>query len=298
MADSSFTTGANLPWVGYGTDFGTSAWHPEGGLSARPAALRRLDDAFARLAHDQLRLVRVFIGCDGRSGIRFDQRRLPVGLDDLFFSDVDALLASARQHGIRLMPVLFDFHLSRRRRIVSGVQLGGRAHLIDTRAGRAALADAVVRPLARRYGGDDTIAAWDLMNEPEWCLPRWVPRRRRRYGALQDLLSRLAACVREEARQPITVGLAGTRRLDLVRRLHLDFYQVHWYEKFGWPSLERPVAALGLDRPVLLGEFSGRSRHAREIVQMARHAGYSGALFWSVLAEDPESGYPSPDCRH
>ena len=31
-ADGRFLVGANLPWIDYGTDFGTSAWHPSGGL--------------------------------------------------------------------------------------------------------------------------------------------------------------------------------------------------------------------------------------------------------------------------
>ena len=45
-----FVVGANLPWIGYGTDVGSSAWYPQGGLSAQPAALDLLEETFAMLS--------------------------------------------------------------------------------------------------------------------------------------------------------------------------------------------------------------------------------------------------------
>jgi hypothetical protein len=91
----------------------------------------------------------------------------------------------------------------------------------------------------------------------------------------------------------VTVGLARAAGLDLTRGLGLDFYQVHWYERFGWNALADPVDALELDRPVLLGEFPGRATNSTPgaIVAAARGAGYCGALVWSVLSEDDASGY-------
>jgi hypothetical protein len=78
-----------------------------------------------------------------------------------------------------------------------------------------------------------------------------------------------------------------------VRSLGLDFYQIHWYERFGWAALARPVSELGLlNRPVILGEFPGRSARIADILDTARIAGYEGALVWSVLAEDGQSAYP------
>jgi hypothetical protein len=284
-----FFIGANLPWVGYGTDFGASSWFASGGLSAQPAALARLDRTLHALEGDGISIVRLFVLCDGRSGIRFDEAALPIGPDSSLFADMDALIAAARRHNTRVMPVLLDFHLCNPPRIVDGVQLGGRGHLITTPQGRAALIDHVLHPLVDRYCDDETIAAWDVVNEPEWCLepPRSAP-----FEAVQTFLRMAVRCVQATARQPVTVGSAGTWRLDLVRPLGLDFYQVHWYERFGWTVLDRPVVALGLDRPVILGEFSGRSRVA-SVLDTARRAGYRGALVWSVLADDDQSGYPS-----
>jgi hypothetical protein len=114
------------------------------------------------------------------------------------------------------------------------------------------------------------------------------------FEEVQDLLGQAVRCVQRSARQPVTIGCAGTARLDLVLPLGLDFYQIHWYERFGWAALERPVADLGMgDRPVVLGEFPGRSPMVVHVLDAARRAGYAGALVWSVLADDEQSAYPA-----
>jgi hypothetical protein len=48
------------------------------------------------------------------------------------------------------------------------------------------------------------------------------------------------------------------------------------------------VGNLGLDRPLILGEFPtrGSRRMPVEIVGVARQHGYAGALAWSVLSAD------------
>lgn len=295
IGSGRFLAGANLPWVGYGTDIGASAWFPQGGLSARPSALDLLDRTFATLDRDGVSVVRTFLLCDARSGVRFDDNGVPIGLDEAVLPDIDALIASARRHHIRLMPVLFDFHLCHARRIVDGVTLGGRSRLITDPDARSALLDLVVRPIVERYREDEAVIAWDVMNEPEWCLQtgRWR-RKGLPFGVLQAFLGETVRCVREAARQPVTIGCAGTMRLDLVRPLGLDFYQVHWYERFGRAALERPVADLDLgDRPVLLGEFPGRNESPVDVLDAARRAGYAGAFVWSVLGQDEQSAYPT-----
>lgn len=292
-----FVVGANLPWVGYGIDFGASEWQPEGGLSAHPAALERLDRTLADLSRDGIAVVRLFMLCDARSGVRFDADGVPAGLDDVLFADVDVMLATARRHQIRVMPTLLDFHLCRRAKVVAGVQLGGRMQLVIDPIARAMLLDRVLRPILERYGDEETIIAWDVINEPEWCLGSGlVPQRTAvPFHVLQQFLGDAVQCMQRFARQPVTVGCAGTWRLDLVTPLGLDFYQVHWYERFGWAALEHPVADLGLgDRPVILGEFSGRSADVENVLHAAQRAGYEGALVWSVLATDRQSGY-SPE---
>ena len=290
-----FIVGVNLPWVSYGTDVGASAWYPQGGLAYQPESLEILDRTFATLARDGIAVARVFLLCDLRSGVLFDDDGLPAELDHAALADIAALVAAAGRHGIGLIPVLLDFLLCAPRKIVNGVQLGGRSRLLADHDAATALIDRVLRPIVKSFGEEDAIVAWDVMNEPEWCLRGGLFSRRGTvpFDALRRCLDEAVQCIHRVARQPVTIGSAGTWKLELVRGLDLDFYQVHWYEKFGWNALVRPVADLGLgDRPVVLGEFSGRSTRLDEVLTVAQRAGYEGALVWSVLAQDEHSAYP------
>src|SRR5687768_320423 len=138
-----FVVGVNLPWIGYGTDVGASTWFPDGGLARQPVALDTLDRTLAAIARDGIAVVRVFLLCDARSGVRFDADGVPAGLDDAVLPDIDAMLAAARRHDVGLMPVLLDFHLCGAAKIVNGVQLGGRSRLITDPEARAAFIDRV-----------------------------------------------------------------------------------------------------------------------------------------------------------
>lgn len=291
-----FLAGANLPWVSYGNDFGASAWYPRGGLAASPAAQEAADRALARAADEGLEIVRWFVLCDGRAGVRFGERGIPIGLDDRVPADLEAAMDVSYRRGVRLLLVLFDFHWCLPERRVSGVQLGGRRNTIAGGSARAALAERVVVPLLERFGREPAVFGWDLFNEPEWITWGFGGRGCRRLAPwlVRDWLAGLVRVARASAEQPVTVGLASAGGLPLCRGLGLDFYQVHWYEHIEDEApLDRPVARLGLDRPLVLGEFPARGpRSPSASFEAARGAGYAGALLWSLLARDAASGPP------
>ena len=286
-----FLKGANLPWVHYGIDFGANAWRPEGGI-AQPEERAEVEHAFTQLAAAGVRYVRWFLLCDGRAGITFRsdpstalRAGRPIGLDDFVFRDIDAALEVASRHDIRIMFVLLDFLWCDPASVTRGVQMGGRAHLLADEDNRSALLDRVVHPLIERYADEPQIMAWDVMNEPEWI--KTVDGE-----DLRAFLRETIALIRSSSIHPITIGSAGVRWRASYSDLDLDFYQVHWYDSLKHqPSLETPVAQLGFDRPVLLGEFPtrGSTRTFDEIVASARGAGYMGAFFWSVLSKDQYS---------
>lgn len=283
--------GLNLPWLEYGQDFGACAWRPDGGV-ATPARRERMRRALADAAASGARVVRWWLQGDGRSGLREDAAGRVLSLDAHVFPDIDAAVLALREAGLRAVFVLSDFLWFGAARLVDGVQLGGRRQLARDPDLREALMERAYAPIAARYGEEPAIAAWDLCNEPEWAtlaLGTLDPRRSVSRREMRGFLAALARVFREGARQPLTVGLARARSLPLVRDLGLDFYQVHWYEHVdSLATLARPVATLGLDRPLMLGEFPTRgcSRSPAAILATAAEAGYSAALGWSLLAGD------------
>ena len=227
-----------------------------------------------------------------RAGLLEDDDGRPAGLDDRFFADVDAGLEDLRAAGLLVQFVVLDFLWFDVPRRVDGVRLGGRRDHVRDPSRRARLLERALVPIAERYGRDATIAGWDLLNEPEWAtlgLGTLDPRRSISRRAMRDFLREAAAVFHAHATQPLCVGLASQRWLSLLDGLDLDHLQVHWYEGLdSATTLARPVDALGDGRPVLLGEFPtrGASLGPRTILDLARRAGYSGALAWSALASD------------
>jgi hypothetical protein len=306
--------GANLPWLDYGQDFGANAWQPRGGL-ARAERRERLRRALLDLAASGAALVRWWLLGDGRAGLREDGEGRIAGLDDRVFPDLDAAVEALREAGLGAVFVLTDFLWLAPPRAVGGARLGGRRGHVRDPQRRARLLEHVFAPIAERYGGEPAIAGWDLMNEPEWAtlgVGTLDPRRSVSRREMRAFLAEVAAVFRARARQPLSVGLASPRWLSLVGGLDLDLAQVHWYEPLdSVATLGRPVASLGLGRPVVLGEFPtrGASLPPSAILGIAREAGYSAALAWSALARDRATdsrachaalrgwGRPAPDAR-
>ena len=279
-----FFVGANLPWLHYGIDFGANAWQSEGGV-ARADQVALVDETFEKLAASGVRAVRWFLFCDGRAGIEFGSTGRPERLDAFVFRDIDAALKAAHHHRLQIMFVLMDFVWCDPARVVNGVQLGGRAAVLQDAEARRALLDNVFRPVLKHYAKEPAILGWDIINEPEWIRSLTLEQ-------LHEFLGAAVELAHSHATQPVTVGSAGVRWRSLYHSLGLDFYQVHWYDSLtGQPKLETPVAELGFDRPVVLGEFptSGSHRPMAQILDVAHACGYAAAFYWSACADDGAS---------
>jgi hypothetical protein len=250
---------------------------------------------------NEKRVVRVFVFADGRASPEF----LPggavdvPGLDRHFFDDFDALLDIARRQHVLLMPVLLDFWWCDTPRVVNGVQLGGHSDIIRDTAKRRTFLDNVVGPLARRYAASTQIAAWDIMNEPEWAVRELATNFRMGDPvALDEMRSFVADCAavfHSAGTQQVTLGSARRQWLPHWMGCGLDLYQFHWYdhfaaeEPFPWPA----CAQLGLDKPCIIGEVpTATTAHAcQAYVEAARAGGYAMLLFWSYRAQDEFSDF-------
>ncbi len=164
---SSFVTGANLPWGRYGCDFGANAWQLAGGLRAN-GTRDRIERALRLVSDKGGTIVRWFVFCDGRAGLRFDEERRCVQLDSSCLADLETALDLAAATRIRLVLSLFDFHWCVPARDVRGVQLGGRRRWWTHRGSRQALLEGVVVPVVERLSTHPALWAWEVMNEPEW----------------------------------------------------------------------------------------------------------------------------------
>jgi hypothetical protein len=292
----SFYHGCNYPWstdgttVFYGLDFGDNIWGSHLGVSTRRT---RIERDFTDMAALGLTVARWFLFGDGRAGIVYDERGMPVCCDAHLFEDVDAALAIAGAVGIRIAFVLLDHHWMfdgipdvvadpTSGRLLEAPLRGGRTHVLNSEQGREALMTNVIEPLVTRYGRAGARAdlgrhlfAFELMNEPDFVVTEWSHHlhgrvsQPLRFGALGELVERLSTVVHRTTGALSTIGCA---RLDHVTawnnpRFGLDCIQVHSYPDTRHPYRDRDVygigaASLGAHVPVVLGEFPGNApRH-------------------------------------
>jgi hypothetical protein len=313
-----FTHGVNYPWstdghtVFYGLDFGANVWGSHLGVSTRRDAVARDFDEIARLGFV---VARWFVFCDGRSGIVYDDRGLPAGLDDRVFTDMDAGLEIAREANVRIDFVLFDHHW-----LFSGIHHTladpvtgdllearlpeGRARILLSQEGHDALFERVIEPFVQRYGERgaradlrDQIFAFEFMNEPDFVVDEWERDRSPRvaralpFAALAAAVSRFSEVVHTWS--PAIVTLGGARADNLwawdADALGLDMLQLHAYADTPHPGdvdpFSTPVRELDLQRAVILGEFRS-SAPLEDCLEQALAGGYAGAWPWSFSGTD------------
>jgi hypothetical protein len=308
----------NYPWstdgrtIFYGLDFGANVWGSHLGVSTRREAIAR---DFADVARLGFLVARWFVFCDGRSGIVYDDRGMPAGLDDRFFTDVDTALEIARDVDVRLDFVLLDHHwlFSGIHHVLADPVTGdlldarlptGRAEVLLTQEGHDALFARVIEPFVRRYGegGERAdlrhqIFAFEFMNEPDFVIDEWERDRSSRvvralpFAALAAAISRLSELV--HAHSPALVTLGGARADNLwawdAHALGLDVLELHAYPDEGYAGdldpFSTPAGALDGRRDVILGEFRSNAP-LDDCIERALANGYAGAWPWSFSGTD------------
>lgn len=245
---------------------------------------------------------RWFVFADGRTSPEFDAQGFITGLDQQFLRDFGVLLALAREYGFKVIPVLFDFLLCGELEEVNGVQLFGRADLITDPARWQSFLINALGPLLDDYGAAPEILAWEVINEPEWCLsdielppgisrPQELPAEgAATIAQMQAFVQGIADFIHDHpatGEAKVTVGSASESFLGQWTSTGLDLCQFHLYNCPGCLDDSLPLPPV---HECLLGEFASREsltdRSVFWYLEDTCIGGYAGALPWSWRGRD------------
>jgi len=309
--------GAPLRWginfrLHYGWDFGASPGPPLHLAAPDRAAL--LDSDFATLAAAGCRLVRWFVFCDGRNGIRFVGEK-PVGLDPCVAPALRVALDAAARHGIAILFVLLDHTFAFRPRGIpgAGMVIQGHGRLLRHADLFEALVGDVFAPFWALVNNHPNVAGYELLNEPEMVMRRrdhWydapsgvgcpaVPEEDQlSFAVMADRLARTRAAVHGATRAQFSIGSMTARWMGRWARLldpARDLLTFHYYgdePDFHRVLAERVVPyssrlAVGLSefypqgaRVVPAGHGGWPDISAGEFLRAAAAAGLQVAMPW------------------
>jgi len=287
---SQFAVGVNYPWRSYGGDFGDTVWGSHNGISTA-VARAEVDADFGHLSALGLNVVRWFVFCDGRGGLTFARDGQVSGIDAYVIDDMRSALELAHKHNIRIIFVLLDFNFAQKSVWASGAQVGGHRKVIENVAYTQSFQQTALAPVLAAFGQSADIAAWEIINEPEWVMtafPYWQIKKIDE-KKMQAFVLSTALFIKSKAKQPVTVGSASREGLRYWQNSALDFLQFHSYPNLEPKNpLDTPVSDLGISVPVILGEFPSKNTNktTQQYFDLMYKNGYLGALVWSYRAQD------------
>lgn len=274
-------SGVNLPWINYGWDIGRNPWGgSHGGFSGNEA---RLQSDFEFLAQHEVKIVRVFTFCDLRSGVLFDQNGIPTDFDQYALEDFETLVQAAEASNLHLIIVLLDHKVADGVAMEGSTPVGEHPDLIFDLQKRAALLE-LFSSLLQTYKDNETIFAWEVMNEPEYA----TAVSESQFGSFYYDFYHMKLETAPQAQ--LTVGHRNRGDLpDVPSRPYYGLLQFHYYDKMEKEfPLDFPVSKLYdwdvlLIQPVLIGE--AETTNVAEKMETVHLNGYMGILFWSLNAE-------------
>ncbi|HLI25652.1 MAG TPA: glycoside hydrolase family 2 TIM barrel-domain containing protein [Chloroflexota bacterium] len=274
-----FLLGYNYPWYDYNQDF-----LPDSPQNVR-ANYARIDTQLADLRANGTHVTRWYVFNDAAAYPEFDAQGRVTGLSPQFLQQFDDAVALASAHGIYLIPVLLDGTPLTQR-----TNRAARPRVLTDPVVRQTFLERAVRPLVERYGQHPAILAWSVLNEPEDFtaeLNAQPERLRIPQAQVAAYIAEAAQLIHRYARQPVALD-TGLRWVSAWQGLGLDLYLAHWYPWMAqyWPEFSpysRPASTLGVDRPVVIGEFATANTpySLTESLDRFYANGYAGALAWS-----------------
>jgi len=309
--------GINYPWLNYGWDFGDPPVGWTGGRTTanfRASTRDRIAADLREIAALGMEVVRWFVLADG---LAYGTGAVAPKEDGRFFvlppgdpwtrqmvADFAFVLDLCAEAGVKLLPSLVDFHWCFAPDVLDGgsVVKGGRAAVLRDADQRRIFFDTVLEPLleaskARR----ESIYAWEVMNEPEWCTghSKWKFWQKQATKNKNMPREDMRAFLKEGVRRVNAAGFVSTigwAEWHTIRDWGTEDWgiglqQFHYYPK---DNGALPRALDVTSQPCLLGEFAsdpaklwpGAAQALNARLQHIRDLGYAGALIWSMAAKD------------
>ncbi len=329
--NTSLLVGINYPWINYGWDFGDP---PPGWTGGKPVAewrARQRQDIVADLlqfASMGIFAVRWFVLADGTNygfgpdapqlvNQRWRAEVLPAEhpFHQQLFEDFVFVLETCADLKLKFVPVLLDFHWSFPGEAVANTPVvkQGRADIVIDTAKREAFFDRMLEPLlelSAQYR--DTIYAWELINEPEWCTsarnlaPSQIPPADKQTVPQEIMRDFIAEGVRRiNARGAFrsTIGFAHHETLAEWDSpgLGVTLHQFHYYAQ---NKRKLPEHSYAPEYPCFIGEFASAIERdwpelkRQGLQQTIQHRlanvaakGYPAAFLWSARGSDPATAW-------
>jgi hypothetical protein len=306
----TYIHGVNYAWFDYG-DFGLKlgwgkykSWSSDASRVSRN--IEKIDADFARMARDGATSVRWFLFTDGNNGIDYDRKGNIAGLNPGVFEDIDAAIEIARTHHVRIAFSLLDF--------IVQFEKQGHPEILGTARGRRDFVEKILRPLLKRYGENDTILSWEVMNEPDAIIAGMDPstavdnadpkrpKRLKHPLKFRDFVAFSNAIAREVHElgkgQLVTVGgkRAGFLEWWTQPALGLDHVEIHLHEAGDDTILMELLkpGVLGRPLPVIVGEAPGMNdghKPPRSTLQWCEwglhQPGLAGLRMWAITPDKP-----------
>ena len=288
-----FLSGVNYPWKS-GQEFGRGGWGYDG--VATPTTNAEIDVDLNNIAARGVRVIKWRIFNDGRYDPKRDARGFVTGLDREIYADLDAALRLAEKHDLYVVFVLFGSGFWTSDCTSGETRFGGGADTLDDPARRASLIRNAIVPIVSYIGRNPRVLAFEIIAEPEWGIPDVNLGDEQKgliqisHRSLRDFVRETTFAIHLHSRALATVESNRASNMKLWQGLGLDYYSFSWYDWMEpWEPLDRPAAELGMDRPVVIGEFPafGSQYYSLEqVMEMAVRNGYAGAFAWSYWGND------------
>ena len=276
IAEFCENVGVNYPWpVGFYAGVGRRPWNP--GQAGFSHCANQMAADFEYLARHHVRLVRVFLFCDARTGIVAQDGAMT--LDPFVLDDIRTLLSAARQFpSLRLAPVLFDFLIADGVKQEDSYPVGEHPDWIAEPAKRRALLDAI-QPAIDLLCAEPQVAFVDLINEPEHAAAVGADDM---WFFLRELAERIH---RHPRRMACTVGSANATYAPFWLSTGIDFPTSHWFAK---TDATHPLGDRSAALPVAMTIMTEIDPGAGvgEALTRLWESGFRGGLFWSLNAGD------------